>query len=333
MSKIIPPAEFAIEITPTSASEVLKKVEATKASNVYLVDPTKLEIMQDFNVRVRSTDEWEEQVKGLMDSIRANGYDPAKPIAVVADRDEDGEHLWVIDGHTRLEAVYRLIANENLDLDAVPVVVKPKTTTMDDMLVQLVTSNTGKPLTAYETAIVVKRLMNLGKNDTEIATRLGMSKTHVGNLAVLAGAPAKIRNAVIAGKMSATEAVRLVREHGGKATEIVEKATEAAKAAGKTKVTPKMIAAVSGDPPSEKKPRAKKDAAPVIVEEKTVDGAPVGLVTNGGEKAVSGASSTDAIDYALDVAADGLAWLRKWRDGDADTLAELEAYVDPNGGL
>lgn len=34
----------------------------------------------------------------------------------------------------------------------------------------------------------------------------------------------------------------------------------------------------------------------------------------------------DAINYAVDVADDGIDWLRAWRQGDVDAVAELERY-------
>lgn len=315
MSKQFPPADLTTEITaPNKLADALKQIGASKGGDLYMIDPTELEVMADFNVRVRNTDEWESQVKALMDSIRANGFQSDKPISVVADQGQDSKvTLWVVDGHTRLEAVNRLIV-EGVEIETVPVVIRPKNTTFEDMLVALVTSNTGKPLTPYEMSTVVKRLQNHGWDDAKIAERLGITRVYVGNLTVLSGAPAKIRNQVVAGKLSSTEAVKLIRAHGAKASEVVEAAAEEAKKRGKAKITGKSVKAATGG--AEKPPKSKPKKA-----EPAPEPAPV-VVTD-----------RDAINYALDVAADGLTWLRSWRAGEEDAVAELEAFVDPNGGL
>jgi ParB-like chromosome segregation protein Spo0J len=292
---------LAVDIVHT---DIKKATDSAKVgAGFYMVDPTDIHVMPDFNVRVRSTDQWEAQVKALMDSIRENGFQTSHPISVVADATiNDGQPgLMVVDGHTRLEAVYRLI-NEGIEIETVPVVVKPKSTTFEDMTVSLVTSNSGNPLTLYETSLVVKRLQNLGWEDAKIARRLGCSEKTVGNMTVLAGAPAKIRNQVVAGKLAGSEAIKLIRKHGGKAVEVVEAAAKEAKAAGKTKVTGKSLKKATAVP-------SQGATGPIAVTDR------------------------HAIDYACDVAADGLAWLKGWRAGDAEAVAELEAFVDPNGGL
>ncbi len=302
MALTTPPTDMKHDITPTDPKKVMAKAEAKAGAGYYMVPPHELDVMADFNVRVRSTGQWEESVKALMDSIRANGFMSDKPIAVVADTDGEESRLWVVDGHTRLEAVLRLI-NEGVSIETVPVVVKPKSTNFEDMLVSLVTSNSGKPLSVYETSLVVKRLVGYGWAVPAIAEKLGYSTKQIDNMVVLSGAPAKIRNQVVAGKLSATEAVSLIRKHGGKAVEIAEAAEAEAKKAGKKKVTAKSVKA------------AAKAAAP------------------NPEPPTAEAGPASAISYALDVAADGLAWLRLWRDGDADARAELDAWADPNGGL
>jgi ParB family chromosome partitioning protein len=313
MPASLPSADLQLDITaPSALAAHLKSLGATGSGESWDIAPTHLDVIGDFNVRIRNTEAWEEQVASLMESIRANGFLRHKPIAVVADATAEGTHLWIVDGHTRYEAVSRLI-NEGVEIERVPIILSPKTTTFEDMLVNLVTSNTGKPLTPYEMSLVVKRLQNYGWGDTRIATRLGMTTPYVSHLSVLAGAPAKIRNQVVAGKLSATEAVAIVRKHGGKASEVVEKAAEKARIEGKARITRKTVDAVTSDTP-------KTDMPPAWVSD-----------TAKADKPAPGPS--EAIDYALDVAADGLAWLRLWRAGDTDTLAELAAFVDPDGGL
>lgn len=327
MSKHFPPTDMQVEINaPGDIRPVLKTLDAAKAGDLYMVDPTRLDVLADFNVRVRNTDQWEEQVRSLMESIRANGFYADKPISVVADKAGEEIKLWVVDGHTRLEAVNRLIV-EGVEIERVPVVVKPKTTTFEDMLVALVTNNSGKPLTPYETSLVVKRLQNYGWQDGQIASRLGITDRYVRDLVVLAGAPAKVRNLVVAGKLSSSEAVKQLRKHGEKAAEVV---TAAAKKAKGGKVTGKNLRGETAE--------REVTMSPVL-------GAPYGggashsgdiyataaaAVQSQGDPA---ADPMNAINYAVLVPADAKAWLQAWKDEDEDARDELRAWLDPNGGL
>lgn len=306
----IPAQDFTPEISPGNAKAALTAADATKGNAYYYVDPTKLQVLDGFNVRIRGTKEWEDQVTALVNSIRANGFLPDKPISVVVDKVDDEDVMWVIDGHTRLEAVNRLIA-EGFEIETVPIIVKPSSTNGEEMLVNLVTSNSGTPLTAMEKAIVVARLQNFGWDDAKIATKLGMSKQYIADLAVLAGAPSAVRNLVISGKVSSSLAVETVRKHGKGAIEILKAAQGKAAESGRSKVMPKDVT------PKAKDKRKKKDKAPAAEGAKTADAALL----------------QGAIDYALTVPADGLEWLRRWNAGDADARGELEAYLDPDGGL
>ncbi len=314
----VPSTSFIPEIVPGDSKAALAAADATKSNTYFLVDPTELNVMQDFNVRIRGTAEWDNQVQALMQSIRANGYLADKPISVVVDKDDEGKSLlWVLDGHTRLEAVLKLMS-EDFPIEKVPVVVKPASTNAEDMLVQLVTSNTGTPLTPMEKAIVVKRLQTYGWDDKKIGERIGLTEKYVGDLAVLIGAPQPIRSAVIKGTVSAKTAVDLVRTHGKGAVEALKQG--AAAAGDGKKVMPKHVKKPAT---VEKKPRKAKGPVPEQ-QGKTVASPPPDH---------DATTPLAAIDYALSVPADGLAWLKLWRAGDADTLAELTAFLDPDGGL
>ncbi|EQD31473.1 hypothetical protein B1B_18115, partial [mine drainage metagenome] len=97
----------------------------------------------------------------------------------------------------------------------------------------------------YEKALVVKRLANNGHTPTEISRRLGMTATQIGNLVVLAGAPRPIVNWVIAGDVSASTAIEVLKEHGSEAVAVLEAAFNKAKSEGKQKVKPQQIAGKS----------------------------------------------------------------------------------------
>lgn len=79
----------------------------------------------------------------------------------------------------------------------------------------------------------------LGATRKEIAAEAGMSVAHVDQMILLAGGAPEIQEAIDAGQISATEAVKLVRDHGDAAPAELERRQEIAKENGKDKVTAK----------------------------------------------------------------------------------------------
>lgn len=261
MSKV-PASAFALDIITGSVAGAIKEAggSAVQATNggVIRVDPSAVHVIEGFNVRV-DTPDYLKHVEAIKASIRKEGFFNDKPLGVIVLKADDGtSSFFVKDGHTRLRAVHELI-KEKVKIETIPVVVGPAGSSLEDLTVGLVQSNEGRPLSVYERAIVVKRLVGYGWDNAKIADRLSISTNYVKHLLKLLEAPAKVRDMVIAGKMSATEAVRLVKEHGAEAATV---ATEAAKAADETAATTGKKA---------KKVTAKKveKAAKVVKEKKT----------------------------------------------------------------
>ncbi|WP_357432356.1 hypothetical protein, partial [Micromonospora sp. NPDC049679] len=99
--------------------------------------------------------------------------------------------------------------------------------------------NTGLPLTPYETGLVCKRLIRYGLELEVVADRMGLGTAYVDGLLMLVGGPKSIRDAVIDDRISATEAVKLLKTHGDKAVEVLEQMLAAAQAQGRNKATAK----------------------------------------------------------------------------------------------
>ena len=114
----------------------------------------------------------------------------------------------------------------------------------------VITGTDKKPLTVLEEAEAYKRLVNLGYEAKDIATRTGKSLPHIYNALNLADAPKKLKNAIESGAISATTVSQLIREVGetDDVVAIVETAIAAAKVQpdGKvTKVTKKEVVQVA----------------------------------------------------------------------------------------
>lgn len=237
----IPSGTFELEINAGKTAPAMKAAEATTPAGYYLVPPANIRRIPGFNARI-ATPDYEAHVAEIADSIRENGFYRNKPLGGYVG-EEDGENvIFLTDGYSRLKAV-ELLIEQGVEIDKVPVFLKPSSDNIIDLTVALDRDNQGRPLTIFERAIVVKRLTGFNVETGEIARRLGITDRYVTDLIVLAGAPPKVRNLVITGKVSATEAIKQLRKDSGKATERLTNAVKTAEAEGKDKASAKHVEA------------------------------------------------------------------------------------------
>lgn len=230
--------DFAKTIVAGNIKSAMGSVDAKKR-DMYYVPVDSLTIMDDFNVRSKN-DDYATKVREIADSIKANGFYPHKPFAVMVIKENGAEVLAIYDGHTRFDGL-KLAISEGVSIERVPVVCAPSGTTLEDITVGLVTNNSGRQLEPMGLAIVCKRLIGYGLDNSEISKRLGFSSGYVGNLLTLVGAPKVIRDMVSEGKVSATLAVTTLKDHGEDAVSILEESFAQATENGKTKITAKNV--------------------------------------------------------------------------------------------
>lgn len=211
--------EFDQSLTAGNVKAAMKEAGAG-SSDLWKVAPDKLRVLEGFNIRVRN-DAYTGRVRAIADSIKVNGYYPDKPLSGFVAREGDQNVIYVTGGHRRHEAVHMAIS-EGVELEAVPVIVSPKGTSMEDLTVALVVGNDGEPVSLYEAAVACKRLAGFGGSSQEIARRLGYaSAQYVDGLLALAGAPLSIRRMVMEGIVTATTAIEAIRKHGDKAHDVL----------------------------------------------------------------------------------------------------------------
>jgi ParB-like chromosome segregation protein Spo0J len=216
---------------------VKKAMSAAGASSrdLWQVDPRKLRPIPGFNVRVRD-DAYAAHIRNIANSIKTEGFYQDRPLSGYV-AVEDGEQvIYFYDGHSRHEAVM-LAIEEGAEIPRVPVVITAAGTSVEDLTVALVKMNSGKPLTAYETGIVCKRLSRYGWTVAEIATRLDLSEPYVDGLLLLASAPRDIQAMVQDGRLSASQAIETLRSEGSNAVAVLDQAQQRASAEGKTRIT------------------------------------------------------------------------------------------------
>lgn len=230
--------DFEGHLMAGSAKSFMKDTDSS-SRDLWQVDVELLEVMDGFNVRVKD-DEYRAHIRRLANSMKEEGYFQDKPMAAFVSKEGETQHIYVTDGHCRLEAV-KLAIKEGAEIVKVPVVVAQAGSSLEDLTVALVKANDGKLLRPLEIAIVCKRLSRFGWEPKEIARRLDFSVQYVDGLLLLIAAPTGLRKMVEDGAVSASTAIDTLREHGDKALEKLQAGLEAAKAKGKARVTGKHI--------------------------------------------------------------------------------------------
>jgi ParB-like chromosome segregation protein Spo0J len=225
---------FETELTSGGVRNAMAAAGA-KSRDLWMVEASNIVILKGFNPRVHD-DKYEAHVEQLKSSIMQQGFLLSKPLEGFAGADNK---IYLTDGHTRLEAYNRAVA-EGFEPTPLPMVPRDKGTSMEDLTISLVRSNNGKPLTAYETAIVCKRLAaTYHREPTDISGLLNISDKYVGQLLTLASAPTKVREMVQSGEVSASLAIDALLKHKEGATAALEAALGKAATQGKAKATKK----------------------------------------------------------------------------------------------
>lgn len=223
-------ADFTKTLVSGSIKGAMKAVGAG-SRDLWQCDPSKLRIIEGLNPRVMN-EKYKAHIRDLADSMLLNGFYQDHPLAGYVDEEEN---VYVYSGHSRLLAV-ALANQEGAEIPRVPVTVSQVGLSMEDITVSLIRGNSGKNLTYYESALVCKRLVKYGYELEEIAKRTGIALPLVKNRMSLMAAPLKLREMVADEIVSATLAIEMITQHGGKALEKIQEAMEVATDKGKTRV-------------------------------------------------------------------------------------------------
>ena len=232
--------------------------ERGSSKDLWFVKPENIRVVANLNPRVE-TPSYLAHVRQLANSMKTNGYYQDKPMAGYVAKDEDtGEDiLLVYEGGSRLKAVL-LAKSEGAEIDMVPVSVSQEGKNMEDLLVAMHMGNTGRKLSFFEIAIIVKRLTGFNKTPAQISERLCLEKGTVDNMLKLMEIDPKIQHLVATDAMAATLALEVVAEHGSKAYDVLTHAHKSAKKQGKTRITSRFV------PGNAFKKAAEKEAEPMF---------------------------------------------------------------------
>lgn len=195
----------------------------------FAVDPRALEVEEGFNARPLNPDHVNE-----MALAQRNGA-VFPPLEV---RVEDG-HIFIVDGHHRHAASMQNIA-AGFDIKSLDV--RHFRGNDADRVAHMITSASGLALTPLQLGVQYRKLIGYGWTEPQIANRRGKSVQHVKDMIQLAEANSDVHQAVNAGLISGTAALKVVKQHGNQAGAVIQEGLEQAKAEGKDKVTPKALA-------------------------------------------------------------------------------------------
>ncbi|WP_288959802.1 KorB domain-containing protein [uncultured Sulfitobacter sp.] len=252
MAKAKMPTSKPVDIEAGTFKDALKASEA-KTGKMYAVPIGKVRVHPDFNVRIRESENYTQKIDELIASYkgrRANNMAPFMPDSVLVGfvgKDGKEDVIFVTEGHRRLESATQYNADPDVEdtdeIHTLPFVLKPAGTSMSELNLSLIQSNSGDPLTPFEQGVVVKRELNRedGMSKDEIAAVLGVSRRYIDDLELLAGAPAKVRTAVVSDKVSSTLAISELRRDPKEAGARIEAAVQKATSSGKKKATKKHM--------------------------------------------------------------------------------------------
>jgi ParB family transcriptional regulator, chromosome partitioning protein len=195
-------------------------------SDLHRVDPRKLHVKDGWNAR-EQTEELAAHIDSLAQSIAEVGV--KEPLTVFW---EDGK-AWVTDGHCRLAASIRAIEFYKSELKSIPVKVEDRYSNEADRVLSQLVRNQGKPLTPFEKGRVFKRLIDLGWKQQDIAKKVGLSPARVSQCLELQSLPLELKDLVVAGKVSASMALQMLKEADGNVKAVLAKLSEGVKVAAK----------------------------------------------------------------------------------------------------
>lgn len=221
-----------------------KSNAAAKRGDAIRVNINAIKVIDGFNVRI-SDDELREHVAGIAGALAANL--PVPPIEVWTNPDTGVIEL--VDGHCRYNA-YLQYAESAPKFDGYIDAVKFDGTPFQRKM-RIASSNKQLKLKPIELGRLYLHARDvLGASRQEIAAEAGMSLAHIDQMILLASGSRELHEAVERKEISATEATKLIRDHGIDAPAELERRKEAAKEAGKDRVTAKVAAPKKAAAPS-----------------------------------------------------------------------------------
>lgn len=189
-----------------NANKMTEQAITTKRTDLFLIDPRNIVVVEGFNVR-REFD-----LEELKEQIKDKGV--LNPVTVIPFRDEHGvEKYKLVDGERRYRAVMEAIA-EGAEIPTIKALKAPRDASLESLYIEQMMRNEGKRFTEYECAIMYKRFKDeFGYTQVEIAQKFHKSPAAISKCLSLLELPDYIREKVQNGELSVTAAKEITSNY------------------------------------------------------------------------------------------------------------------------
>jgi len=213
----------------------LRDQAISRGASILVFNPNDICELPEYNVRNMEAPETTAYIRSMADVIIAEGNAAFPPITIR--RSDDGV-IAVMAGWCRRRA-HVLAMSEGADIKGIQCIDAGKKS-KEEITLDILTSNSGLPLSAIEKANAVARLQKFLWSPTDIAKKTGWSISTVNNLIALHEAPDEISRMVACGEVSATLATEIVKSNTpDEAVKKLKSAVNTAEKSGKKKATKK----------------------------------------------------------------------------------------------
>lgn len=194
----------------------------TTKSDIYKIDPRRIIVKDGFNSRQ------DFNIDPLAEQIREKGV--LNPISVQVVKKDGEDYYQLVDGERRYRACMKLI-KEGVDIARIPALVLSKSLTDEELLIQQVLRNEGKPFTEYEYGLAFRKMMDFGHTITEISKIFGKNQGVVSFCVQHLERDSRIQQMMRDGKITGGEVRAVVRSYGGETEEAINEIVNICKVA------------------------------------------------------------------------------------------------------
>lgn len=212
------------------------ETNATKRTDIFLINPRNIVVMDNFNVR-RDFD-----LNELKEQIKAKGV--LNPITVIPFKDENGKELYkLVDGERRYRATMEAIG-EGANIPWIKALKAPKDATTEDLYIEQMMRNEGKRFSEYECALMFQRFKDeFGYTQVEIADKFKKSPAYISKCLSLLDLPKELQDKIVRNELSITAAREIASSYDNESDQVAaaQNAVRAAKEQGRDTATSREV--------------------------------------------------------------------------------------------
>lgn len=181
------------------ADQSVIRKNSKRGEEVIKIEISKVVVRDGFNVRQDYGD-----IESLANSILENGQINAARVDALV----DGTFV-LTDGHRRFKAL-QLLAEQGHE-PLLKAIVNPIRTTEEQRIIQMFTTQDNKQLSPLEVAELIKRLVNMGYEVSDVAKKIGKSVTYVSNMLSVSEESPEVKKIIEAGQMNVSTLLEVKR--------------------------------------------------------------------------------------------------------------------------